>query len=448
MSKHQVVRNIRFAACAAIIIGGLTLPASAQHPGAPRIVPEKHFTIPPDVPTAVVLQAEPDAACDLHAAGVNDPSHTMRLYGNIEGYVRFHFTPNQDIQDAYLQIDCTTSAAVTTHAVHLRIAETPTADMPTPESVIPAPKGSKVRPALTDEAARLLSDEEVIAQGYPPRPDSIESPDAYAAWLEHVSRPMTILPPHWVSRTDISHSTLGVTEGTSANNIWSGFVATGLKDSYGSIDGSWRVPFVSADPSGQPCYSSVWVGLDGYGLSDLVQAGTEQDAQYIYPFGTATNYYLWTEVLPNQPTAVEIFGVNSSDLMYVNLWVGDSTGKINPSGGYAWFSINDSTAGQGFHSSTPLGKGFGFKGSTAEWIVERPTISGSLPDFANYGAFGMVNAYVFPPGGKAIAYSKVANVQVTMREQNTPYPDNDVLSTASSATGHADWINFFWKNFH
>jgi hypothetical protein len=39
-------------------------------------------------------------------------------------------------------------------------------------------------------------------------------------------------------------------------------------------------------------------------------------------------------------------------------------------------------------------------------------------------------------------------VQITMREQYKPYPDNDVLSTASSATGHADWINFFWKNFH
>src|SRR5262249_18608994 len=154
-----------------------------------------------------------------------------------------------------------------------------------------------------------------------------------------------------------------------------------------------------------------------------------------------TNYYVWTEVLPNQPTAVELFGVNSSDLMYVNLWVGDSTGKINPSGGYAWFSINDSTSGQGFNSPTPLGKGFRFSANTAEWIAERPTISGSLPDFANYGGFGMVNAYVFPPGGKAIPYSKAANVQITMREQYTPYSDNDVLSTASSATGHADWIN-------
>src|SRR6516165_4508107 len=113
MSKHQVVRNVRFAACAAIVIGRLTVPASAQNPGALRRAPEKHFTIPPDVPTAVVLPAESDAACDLHAAGVNDPSHTMRLYGNIERYVRFHFTPNQDIQDVHLQMDCTTSAAVT-----------------------------------------------------------------------------------------------------------------------------------------------------------------------------------------------------------------------------------------------------------------------------------------------------------------------------------------------
>jgi len=229
---------------AAVLWGGLGGPASAQNRPMPRVAGEKHFTVPPDVPTALVLQTEPDAACDLHAAGVNDPAHTMRLYGNIEGYVRFHFTPMQDIQDAHLQLDCTTQEAVTTHPLHLRIAETPTEDMPAPEGSIPAPKGSKIRPALTDAAARQLSGEEVIDLGYPPRPDSTESPDAYAAWLDYVSRPITILPPHSVSRAEVSHSPQNVTEGLSTNStsIWSGFVATGLPGSYGSVDGSWRVP--------------------------------------------------------------------------------------------------------------------------------------------------------------------------------------------------------------
>jgi hypothetical protein len=61
----------------------------------------------------------------------------------------------------------------------------------------------------------------------------------------------------------------------------------------------------------------------------------------------------------------------------------------------------------------------------------------------------MVAAYVqYAASSASVPYSKAATVQLTMREQNTPYSDNNVLSTASSATGHADWMNFFWKNYH
>ena len=174
MSKHHTIHNVRLAGSSrtnhsglltltALLVGSLAVPASAQNRPMARVAPERHFTIPADVPTPGVLMTEPDAACDLHAAGVNDPSHTMRLYGNIEGYVRFHFTQKQDIQDAHKQLDCTTQEAVTTHPVHLRIAASPTEDMPAPESSVPAPKGSNIRPALTGEAARQLSDEHIIA---------------------------------------------------------------------------------------------------------------------------------------------------------------------------------------------------------------------------------------------------------------------------------------------
>jgi hypothetical protein len=141
------------------VLGGLATPTAAQNPPVTHTVPERHFTVPPDVPTAVVVQTEPDAACDLHAAGVNNPSQTVRFYGNSEGYVRFHFTPLQDVQDAYLQLDCTAAGMVTTHPVHLRVAASPTEDMPAPARSIPAPAGSTIRPALTDEAAQLLSDD-------------------------------------------------------------------------------------------------------------------------------------------------------------------------------------------------------------------------------------------------------------------------------------------------
>src|ERR1035441_5752310 len=90
MSKHQLLDNVHLAASSrtnhsglltltALLLGGLAVPVSAQNHPLARVAPERQFTIPPDVPTPVVLMTEPDAACDLHVAGVNDPSHTMRL---------------------------------------------------------------------------------------------------------------------------------------------------------------------------------------------------------------------------------------------------------------------------------------------------------------------------------------------------------------------------------
>src|ERR1700683_4518077 len=109
MSKHQLIPNVHLAASlpmnhgglltlTALLLAGLAVPAPAQNSPTARVELEKHFPIPPDVRPPVVLQTEPDAACDLHAEGVDDPSQTVRLYGNIEGYVRFHFTPSHGLQ--------------------------------------------------------------------------------------------------------------------------------------------------------------------------------------------------------------------------------------------------------------------------------------------------------------------------------------------------------------
>jgi hypothetical protein len=468
MSKHRLLHNVHFAASSrsnhcgrlaltALLLGSLAVPASAQNRPVARVAPEKHFTIPPDVPSPVVLQTEPDAACDLHPAGVNDPAQTMRLYGNIEGYVQFHFTPKQDIQDAQLQLDCAAAGVVTTHTLHLRIAEFPTPDMPAPDRVVPAPRGSKIRPALTDDAARQLSDEDIIAQGYPPRPNASESPEAYAKWLVRVSRPMTILPPHSVSRSGISHFPRNATAGPQFSNNWSGFEAQGPSGSYSAVYGSWRVPSVSADPSapGQLNRSVVWVGLDGDGdfPHDLVQAGTEQNVTQT-TYGTYTDNYAWVELFPNE-TIQEVFGVYPGNMISVVVYVGDSKGNVDVSGDYAWFDIVDTDAGREYKASAKLGT-TKFYGGTAEWIVERlcqtNCLSKTLPpiyyEFAQYSTFEMADANVWT-GGKYTPYSKVQNVKYTMHGHYLPpWYDDNVLSTVSSVASYDDWMQFFWKNFH
>jgi hypothetical protein len=84
----------------AISLGGLAISASAQNPISPRIVAERHFTVAPHALNRVVLQTEPEAACSLHPAGDKDPAKTMTLYANIEGYVQFHFIPNEETEAA------------------------------------------------------------------------------------------------------------------------------------------------------------------------------------------------------------------------------------------------------------------------------------------------------------------------------------------------------------
>ena len=64
----------------------------------------------------------------------------------------------------------------------------------------------------------------------------------------------------------------------------------------------------------------MWVGLDGDGTTDLVQAGTETDTvNYFNGFVSVTflSFYAWTEFLPQQSTAVEItnFPVSAGDQM-------------------------------------------------------------------------------------------------------------------------------------
>jgi hypothetical protein len=446
-----MIRNERgLVTLTALLLGSLAAPASAQNRPMARVAPEKHFTIPAGVPTPVVLLTEPDAACDLHDAGVNDPSQTMRLYGNIEGYIRFHFTPKQDIQDAYLQLDCTTQAAVTTHPLHLRIAASPTADMPAPERAVPAPRGSKIRPALTAEAARQLSDEEIRAQGYPSRPNTTESAEDYAKWLNRVSRPVTILPPNSVSRTGVSHSLQGVAETTGDNSHWSGFVAQGPSGSFREVEGSWSVPLVwGPGPTPAPSYSSIWAGLDGLPSNDVVQAGTEQDVT-VTKQGEVASFYAWTEVWPQQPTAHKVFSVSPGDLIVVDVFVGDSQGNVDPSGNYAWFTIQDQTSWETFTGSTKLNAGFGFSATSAEWIVERPLVGGTFPELSDYSSVLLTGAWVLPAKGTTlIPYSKAENLQLTMRGSNwAPWYDNNVLSTVAGDPYCPTCMNFYWKNFH
>jgi Peptidase A4 family len=423
----------------------LAISASAQDSEIARIGRERGFTVPPNVQTPIVLKTKPDAPCDLHAEGVSDKSQTLRFYANGDGYLKIHATAREESQEARVQLDCTENGKVVRYPLHLRAGSSPTEDMPAPRSVMPTPTGSLVLPALTEEEAQQLSDEDLLGRGYLPRPDAVSSPDEYAVWRDRVSRPMTFVPPHSVSRSDISHS-VNVQEGAVTGPNWSGFQAYGKKRSYDGVQGEWNVPAITLAEPGYTTYSSMWVGLDGNNKKqDLVQAGSEQDAFEIWGILFAS-YSTWTELLPNQPTSQGTgLGVNSGDNLLVSVYIGDSTGHRKPNGAYGWFSIWDWTSSQAVLISTAL-NGTYFTGISAEWIMERPTVNGVYSELSFYLVAPMWNAGATTTANKAKKYGTIQNRQITMYEKYNPQRDNHRLS-AVRGFGR-DQMLFQWFDFH
>ena len=445
-------------ALTALLLCGLAIPTAAQTASISRVADEKGFTIAPNVHTAIVLKSTPDAACDLHAEGVSDRAQTLRFYANGDGYLKIHANPKQASDEIRLQLDCTENGAVVRYPLHLRASFSPTEDMPAPESVMPTPKGSKILPGLTTAEARQLSDDELINRGYSMRPDAATSPDQYARWLEGVSRPMTLVPSHSVSRSDIGHRTQqGIQAGISDSYNWSGYVANHSKRSYSAVSGYWNVPEVMYAEANHNTSSAFWIGLDGYGLSDLEQAGTEQDSIDFEPFGYFASYSAWTELLPNQLTEQDVsLSPNPGDRMSVEVWISTGSGAPNAKGGYAAFRLVDVTQNQGTGSIYTSLDGTYYNGSEAEWIMERPCLASNgenctqFAELSDYDNAQMLGAVALTTGGSWKNYSAIQNTQLWMYNEYKNGDDNDWLSEAFSdiyANTSTD-IYFQWIDFH
>ncbi|WP_081756910.1 G1 family glutamic endopeptidase [Gorillibacterium massiliense] len=150
---------------------------------------------------------------------------------------------------------------------------------------------------------------------------------------------------------------------------WSGYAINKTKrNSFRSISSYWVVPRVRA--SKQNKYSSIWVGIDGFGNSSLIQTGTEQD----YVKGKAV-YYPWWEILPAPETRIP-YPVSPNDLMYANISkLGNSKWQIvlkNKTKGWTFRTIRTYTG----------------PANTAEWIMEAPTVNNNTALLADYRKMG------------------------------------------------------------
>ncbi len=174
---------------------------------------------------------------------------------------------------------------------------------------------------------------------------------------------------------------------------WAGYVATASGgNAFTSISGGWTVPAVTGGSSSYSGYSSIWVGIDGYGNTALEQLGTEGNYN-----GSGAHYDAWWEMIPAPATPILSMPIMPGDRMFASVnYIG---------GGKFVLSINNLTTNTTFsttqtNTSAPR--------SSAEWIAEATAVGGTPQPLANYGTVGFSGATASVNGSAPVPISSLA----------------------------------------
>ena len=161
----------------------------------------------------------------------------------------------------------------------------------------------------------------------------------------------------------VTASTLGGSTPAAARNPgglgwyssnWAGYAVAG--GPYSSVGAQWTVPAVRASYRGS--FSALWVGIDGFTSSALIQAGTEADY-----FNGAAHYSAWWEILPAPAVTIRTLSVRPGDRMSVTI--------TRVSSGRWRIVVKDARSGS--YATT---RAYSGSASSAEWIEETPIVGG------------------------------------------------------------------------
>lgn len=255
------------------------------------------------------------------------------------------------------------------------------------------------------------SDEELAYHGFPPRPNQATDPKAYASWAEAMQHSKTRVAPT-LEQTNIFHGPAQMKKNptpavvnsnprlstqpsnTFYSSNWSGYVAMSGATSYGSssyyyLINDMVVPIAQQRPgacTGGWAYGSEWNGIDGWGSGDVLQAGVEFDA-YCSGSTKAAYYSAWYEWYPYGEVRISGLPVTAGDDMFVEVW------HTSPTQGYAYLVNYDTNQSTEVGFTAP--PGVSLVGNSAEWVVEAPTVGGSLATMVDYTRIPFWDSYAY-----------------------------------------------------
>ena len=229
----------------------------------------------------------------------------------------------------------------------------------------------------------------------PPAPNAKADAKSYAKWLRAVAEPLkegkspSVKP--MLTQTSISNGPAKIV-GTSApskvgNGVvstnsgnWSGTAEYGIANPFNreAIIGDFVVP--TAHQAFGACtggwdWSSAWPGIDGFGSGDVLQGGVEVDA-YCSGSTKASFYSAWIEWYPFNETRVSSPTISPGDFLFVEVW------NVSTTQGYVYFHNYSTNETAEYALTAPSGTTLA--GTSAEWVVERPSVGGSPATLTNY----------------------------------------------------------------
>jgi hypothetical protein len=153
---------------------------------------------------------------------------------------------------------------------------------------------------------------------------------------------------------------------------WSGYiVASDIQNRspvVSSVSASWTVPEIRS--SENDTFSSVWVGIGGYGEDTLIQAGTAQEC-----INGKFVYYAWYELVPDHLVRISNIHVQAGGAVTASISL------INENTNTWSIEIAAVSRGERFkrifvYNSSRL---------SAEWVMERPKVNGNISTLADFG---------------------------------------------------------------
>ena len=195
---------------------------------------------------------------------------------------------------------------------------------------------------------------------------------------------------------------------------WSGYAVLGAAGTFDRAFGSWVVPSVACPPSGQT-FVALWVGIDGFNSATVEQTGVLAEC-----IGGSPTYAVWYEFYPAPMVAIGSVAVSPGDVVTATISYDSATDK---------FTTYVESSGGGSYTKTQAVSGA--DRSSAEWIVERPSLCfGGNCVLTTLSDFGNSSLGVDYTGSNGTNYARAGNTTGTIAEFS-----NAGISMVAGASG-------------